>query len=119
MVKPTIVCVILSLTVHSGESLCQLDVNNAFLQGHLHEEVFKNQPPGFIDEEHPSYICKLNKVICGLKQALQAPYQELKTYLISFGFTNSYSDSSLFMYFHGSSILLMLIYVDNIIIMGN
>ncbi|KAL5548865.1 hypothetical protein UlMin_004096 [Ulmus minor] len=40
IVKPTTVCVVLSLDVSQGWSLCQLDANNIFLQGHLFENVF-------------------------------------------------------------------------------
>jgi hypothetical protein len=59
VVKPTTVCVVLSLAVSRGWTLCQLDVNNAFLQGHLSETVHMQQPQGFVDQDHPSYVCKL------------------------------------------------------------
>jgi histone deacetylase 1/2 len=44
-------------------------MNNTFLQGHLFETVFIQQPPGFVDQDHPTYVCKLQKAIYGLKQA--------------------------------------------------
>ncbi|KAL5575117.1 hypothetical protein UlMin_016816 [Ulmus minor] len=40
VVKPTTVRVVLSLAVSRGWPFRQLDVNNAFLQGHLSEHVF-------------------------------------------------------------------------------
>jgi len=45
----------------------QLDVNNAFLQGNLTEEVYMQQPPGFIHKYFPNYIFKLRKAIYGLR----------------------------------------------------
>lgn len=67
VVKPTTICVVWSLVVSRGWLLKQLDVNNALLQGHLHENVYLMQPPGFVDKDKPSYVCRLKKAIYGLK----------------------------------------------------
>lgn len=95
VVKPTTVRVVLSLAVSHGWSLRQLDVNNAFLQGHLSENVYMTQPPGFVDQDNPPYVCKLRKAINGLKQAPRAWYHEFRTFLIHSGFKNSHVDTSL------------------------
>ncbi|RVW19477.1 Retrovirus-related Pol polyprotein from transposon RE1 [Vitis vinifera] len=63
VIKPTTVRLVLSLAVSQGWSLRQLDVNNAFLQGTLTEDVFMSQPPVFIDRDHPHHVCKLRKAI--------------------------------------------------------
>ena len=47
----------------------QMDVKTAFLQGDLDEAIFMKQPEGYIDEERPNHVCRLNKSIYGLKQA--------------------------------------------------
>lgn len=67
VIKPTIVHLVLSLTVSHGWSLRQLDVNNAFLQGILAEEVYMAQLLGFVDHGHLHHVCKLRKAIYGLK----------------------------------------------------
>ncbi|CAA7037247.1 unnamed protein product [Microthlaspi erraticum] len=54
------------------------------------------QPPGFVDANHPDYVCRLNKAVYSLKQAPRAWYTELSNFLLSLGFTNSLADTSLF-----------------------
>ena len=53
VVKPPTVRLVLSLAVSHGWYLHQIDVQNAFLHGLLHEDVFMTQPPGFI---HPQLL---------------------------------------------------------------
>ena len=119
VVKPTTVRLVLSLAISKGWPLKQLDINNAFLQGHLSESVYMSQPPGFIDSKNPSFVCKLHKAIYGLKQAPRAWYYELRTFLLTYGFRNSHSDTSLFIYTSSHHILYLLVYVDDIVVTGN
>ncbi|TXG71321.1 hypothetical protein EZV62_006256 [Acer yangbiense] len=119
VVKPTTVRILLCLAVTNDWPIRQLDVNNAFLQGTLTDDVFMEQPPGFIDSQQPTHVCKLKKAIYGLRQAPRAWYNELKSHLISVGFTNSHSDSSLFICRTGGRVLYVLVYVDDIIVTGS
>ncbi|GFQ01835.1 retrovirus-related pol polyprotein from transposon tnt 1-94 [Phtheirospermum japonicum] len=116
VVKPTTVRLVLSVALSRGWSLRQLDVNNAFLQGRLEEEVYMAQPPGFVDVKYPGYVCKLNRAIYGLKQAPRAWYVELKRFLIDMGFVNSRSDTSLFVFRHSGITAYFLVYVDDLIL---
>ena len=47
VIKPTTVRAILSIAISVGWSIRQIDIQNAFLHGHLSEDVFMAQPPGF------------------------------------------------------------------------
>ncbi|KAH9764049.1 retrovirus-related pol polyprotein from transposon RE1 [Citrus sinensis] len=119
VVKPCTIRIILSLAVMNHWTIRQLDANNAFLNDVLTEEVFMHQPEGFIDSQHPTYVCKLNKALYGLKQAPRAWYDRLRGSLLQWGFQTSRSDTSLFLKHTGSDILVILIYVDDILVTGS
>ncbi|KAH9677665.1 retrovirus-related pol polyprotein from transposon RE1 [Citrus sinensis] len=118
VVKSATVRVILSLAVMNQWRIRQVDVNNAFLNGELTEEVFMSQPDGFIDAQRSDFVCKLHKSLYGLKQAPRAWYDKLKGCLISWGFTTTSSDTSLFVRKIKTSMIIVLIYVDDILITG-
>lgn len=119
VIKSTTIRLVLGIAVDRDWPIRQLDVNNAFLQGTLKEDVYMVQPPGFIDGDHPDYVCHLKKALYGLKQAPRAWYLELRNFLLSVGFQNSVVDTSLFISKKGKSFIYMLIYVDDILVTGN
>jgi hypothetical protein len=119
VVKPVTICTVLTLVVMQGWSLRQLDVNNAFLHGHLTEKVYMKQPPGLRSPEKPNHVCCLTKAIYGLKQAPRAWYSALKQALLEFGFINAKSDSFLFVFHDGFTLAYCLVYVDDLILTGN
>jgi hypothetical protein len=67
VIKPSTIRIILALAIHFDWVIKQLDVSNPFLQGHLNEEVYMEQPLGFIDKAQPHLVCKLHKALYGLK----------------------------------------------------
>nr|XP_020167574.1 uncharacterized mitochondrial protein AtMg00810-like [Aegilops tauschii subsp. strangulata] len=105
----------LQLAVSRAWPVHQLDVSNAFLQGHLAELVYCQQPTGFIDAAHPDDVCLLSRSLYGLKQAPRAWYQRIAAFLQQMGFRATRSDASLFVYHHGHVTAYMLLYVDDII----
>ncbi|KAH9699463.1 retrovirus-related pol polyprotein from transposon RE1 [Citrus sinensis] len=116
VVKSSTVRVILSLAVIKGWKVRQIDVNNAFLNGDLSENVYMTQPEGFVTKE--GYICKLNKALYGLKQAPRAWYEKLKGCLTTWQFLNSKADTSLFIKHDTRGLIIVLIYVDDILVTG-
>ena len=64
VVKHASIRTVLSIVVSRNWNLRQLDVNTAFLQGHLKEDVYMMQPPGFLDKDHPQAVCKRGTMNC-------------------------------------------------------
>ena len=58
-----------------------LYVKTAFLHGEIEEELYMEQPPGFIDKKHPALICRVKKGLYGLKQAARGWKEKLKKIL--------------------------------------
>ncbi|XP_019199072.1 PREDICTED: uncharacterized protein LOC109192825 [Ipomoea nil] len=108
-----------SIAVSRGWTLRQLDVHNAFLNGHLSETVYMKQPSGYENPTNPDYVCHLQRSLDGLKQAPRAWFKRLHGFLISAGFASSKTDISLFYYSSGESRVFLFVYVDDIIMMGN
>jgi hypothetical protein len=119
VVKPTTIRLLLALVVSRGWSLRQIDIQNAFLHGHLDEDVFMKQPPGFVDLDCPTYLCKLDKSLYGLKQAPRAWFSRLSGKLFQLGFYASKADVSLFIFNKDGIQMYILIYVDDIIIVSS
>lgn len=121
VVKSATIRVILSITVSRRWPLRQVDVNNAFLNGELDNEVFMHQPPGFVhfDSVGQPLVCRMKKALYGLRQAPRAWFDKLNQFLVSIGFIVSKSDASLFIRITTEVVLYILVYVDDIIITGN
>ncbi|KAG8501578.1 hypothetical protein CXB51_003865 [Gossypium anomalum] len=104
---------------HAG----QVDVNNTFLNGDLTEEIYMDQPSGFEvpgSSSGQKLVCRLNKVLYGLRQALRAWFHTLKQYLVAqLSFHASKADSSLFIRESSRNVLLLMAYVDDIVITGS
>ena len=99
--------------------LRQLDVKNVFLNGILHETVYMEQLPSYVDPRHPLYVCKLKKKLYGLKQTPRAWFQRFSSFLLLLGFSCSHADTSLFVFNRQDNLIYLLLYVDDIILIGN
>lgn len=89
-----------------------VDVITAFLESLLREEVYVEQPHGFV--KNPDLVCRLLKALYGLKQAPREWYLTLREFFESLGFTRIQKDYSVFVHENGTIIG---IYVDNLFIL--
>ena len=74
----------------------KIDVKSTFLNGILDEEVYIEQPKGFVDPSKKDMVCKLHKALYGLKQAPRAWYERLHNYLIQIGFQRTNDNNRLY-----------------------
>ncbi|GJU44346.1 retrovirus-related pol polyprotein from transposon TNT 1-94 [Tanacetum coccineum] len=81
------VTVRLKLLSFKFKNSAKMDIEMAFINDPLKEEVYVNQPDGFVDPDHPKIFYHLRKALYGLKQNPRAWYDELSTFLMSKGFT--------------------------------
>ena len=116
VVKAATIRIILSMVVMNNWKLRQIDINNAFLNGELTETVYMPQPEGFVDADHPRYVCKLKKAFYSLKLAPRAWFDKLRLVLESWHFCRAKSDTSLFFKQNESDLIILLVYVDDIIV---
>ncbi|XBI96760.1 hypothetical protein VPH35_032990 [Triticum aestivum] len=93
-----------------------MDVNNAFLHGTLSEQVYCQQPVGFVDAAKPDHVCLLDKSLYGLKQAPRAWFARFAAFVHSIGFVSSRADPSLFVLNSSAVSAYLLLYVDDIIL---
>ena len=73
-----------------------MDVNSAFLNGLLHEEIYVEQPEEFSVPRHEDMVYLLKKALYGLKQARRAWYNRMDNHLLGLGFEKSLSESTLY-----------------------
>ncbi|GKB77558.1 retrovirus-related pol polyprotein from transposon TNT 1-94 [Tanacetum coccineum] len=70
--------IFVAYAAHKNFPIFQMDVKTAFLNGPLKEEVFVQQPDGFVDPDFPNHVYRLKKALYGLKQAPRAWHTQLK-----------------------------------------
>ncbi|KAJ9557913.1 hypothetical protein OSB04_012527 [Centaurea solstitialis] len=107
--------IFLAYAAHKNMTVYQMDVKCAFLNGVLQEEVYVEQPEGFVDSRFPNHVYILDKALYGLKQAPRAWYETLTDYLLGVGYKKGTIDPTLFLKRSGKDLIIVHIYVDDII----
>nr|GEY25674.1 copia protein [Tanacetum cinerariifolium] len=83
--------IFLAYVAYMGFMVYQMDVKSVFLNEKILEEVYVQQPSGFESSKFPNHVCKLDKALNRLKQALRAWYETLSKFLIQHKFVRGAS----------------------------
>lgn len=108
---------IIAIAAAKGRKLHQMDVKTTFLNGMIEEEVYIEQPDGFVIHGKESHVCKLKKALHGLKQAPHAWYERIDRYLMSLGFSKNDVDSNLYFKVVYGEALILVLYVDDLFLL--
>ena len=88
--------ILLAIASHLNFKLYQMDIKSVFLNGMLQEEVYVEEPKGFVDPHRPDDVYKLKRALYGLKQASKVWYDRLTAYFIEHRFKRGFADTTLF-----------------------
>ena len=119
VVRVASIRLILDIIAHLGLELYQMDVKTAFLNGELDEEIYMSQPMGFEVKGQEHKMCKLKRSIYGLKQSYRKWYFRFHDSIISHGFEMIEKDHCVYLKRSKKSVLILSLYVDDILIVGN
>lgn len=119
VVKMSSIRTILSLVACYDLEVEQMDVKTAFLHGDLEEELYMEQPEGFVAQGKEDYVCRLKKSLYGLKQAPRQWYKKFESVMGEQGYKKTTSDHCVFVKrFSGDDFIILLLYVDDMLIVG-
>ncbi|GKV50107.1 hypothetical protein SLEP1_g56822 [Rubroshorea leprosula] len=111
---------IISSVAQNKWKIYQMDVKSAFLNGYLEEEVYVQQPLGYVVKGHEEKVLKLKKALYGLKQAPRAWYSRIDKYFQDHGFTKCPHEHALYIKENKTGgFMLVCLYVDDLIFTGN
>ena len=114
----TTIQVLLSLAASYGLLVHQMDVKTTFLNRELDEEIYMDQPDGFVVKGEECKVCKLLKSLYGLKQAPKQWHEMFDTTLTSSGFAIKEANRCVYYRHGGGKSVILCLYVDDILIFG-
>ncbi|GJX33215.1 retrovirus-related pol polyprotein from transposon TNT 1-94 [Tanacetum coccineum] len=96
----------------------QMDVKTVFLNGELDEEIYMQQPEGFVVKGQDHKVCKLVKSLYDLKQAPKQWHEKFDNTLLSNGFQINECDKCVYIKQYKNAFVIICLYVDDMLIMG-
>ncbi|KAK8685701.1 hypothetical protein V6N13_041698 [Hibiscus sabdariffa] len=111
--------ILLAIAAFHDYEIWKMDAKTAFLNGKLEEDVYMTQPEGFVTPENAGKVCKLQRSIYGLKQASRSWNLRFNDAIKEFGFIRNEDEPCVYKKFSGSIVSFLILYVDDILIIGN
>ncbi|MDF3573139.1 reverse transcriptase domain-containing protein, partial [Enterobacter cloacae] len=111
--------ILLAIAAHYDYEICQMDVKTAFLNENIEEDLYMEQPKGFVSCGEDHKVCKLQRSIYGLKQVSRSWNIRFNEAVKSFGFLQNMDEPCVYKKVSGSAVTFLVLYVDDILIIGN
>jgi len=119
VVRHTSILILLALVALYDLELEQLDVKTAFHHGNLEEEIYIQQPEGFVVPGKEDHVCCLKKSLYGLKQSQRQWYKRFDSFMVGHGYSRSSYDNCVhFRKTFDGSFIYLLLYVDDMLIVA-
>ena len=117
--KITSIHTVLSIAARMDLEVELLNVQTTFLYGDLVEEIYMQHLEGFVEKGKVNLVCRLKKILYGLKQKPRQGYQKFESFMVDHGFHKMQADQCVFVKkYKGGDFLILLLYVDNMLIVG-
>ncbi|GKA16271.1 retrotransposon protein, putative, ty1-copia subclass [Tanacetum coccineum] len=111
--------ILLAIAAFYDCDIWKMDVKTTFLNSHLNEDVYMVQPEGFVDPKYPNKVCKLQRSIYGLKQASRSWNKRFDEEIKKIGYSQNPDEPCVYLKASGSNVAFLVLYVDDILLMGN
>ena len=115
----TSIRIMLAIAAMRNLEVHQMDVKTAFLNGDIDEEIYMEQPEGFVVPGQERKVCKLVKSIYGLKQAPMKWHEKFDQVVLPNGFKTNECDSCVYYKDDENGYVMMTLYVDDLLIAGS
>lgn len=117
VMRPETLLTMFGLAAIHGWTITQMDVKSAYLNGHLSEEIYMRQPPGYEDDS--GQVCHLQRSLYGLKQSAHVWNNEFNAAMMDLGYTQLKSDYCCYVRRRGQDLSILLLWVDDIVGFAN
>ena len=112
--------IFLAYAAFRNAKVMHVDIKNAYLHATVDEEIYMEQPPGYIDEEHPDYVCRMNRALYGMKQAGRLWNKLAHAILTAYGFSQNDYDPCVYLNsVDSANWAVVLVFVDDFLVIGS
>nr|GEW86644.1 retrotransposon protein, putative, Ty1-copia subclass [Tanacetum cinerariifolium] len=111
--------ILIAIAAFYDYKIWQMNVKTSFFNGYLNEEVYMEQLEGFVSQKFSNRVCKLKRSIYELKQASRQWNRRFDDEIKKFRFNQNRDEPCVYVKASGSYVTFLILYVDNILIMGN
>ncbi|KAL0463047.1 UNVERIFIED_CONTAM: Retrovirus-related Pol polyprotein from transposon RE2 [Sesamum latifolium] len=111
--------IMLAIAAWYDYEIWQMDVKTTFLNGFVEKEIYMDQPEGFTSVGEEQKVCHLQRSIYGLKQASRSWNIHFDEVIRGYDFIKNDFDPCVYKKVSGSSVAFLVLYVDDILLIGN